>query len=257
MNGLVEIMMSFARNWWFDPFVASFSFGVATYIYWTEERKQGLSRQCRRDDVWNNGFGPVTKSLAAYWVGLYILRELKLLNPPNNGFIPDGLPVDGFDSLLYLLTEVISGIIAYDFYFFFIHWAFHELPFFQSFRAMHKQHHIQLKCTVEARDVLNHSLADGSLQVLINIYVQRYNPWGAVKSRLARAIHNVIVTWMLTESHTATPNLYVFRRWFIGVREHRLHHLGEHRGRYQQFFGYLDEAKERITPHICCMFKFS
>lgn len=156
----------------------------------------------------------------------------------------------------------MSGIILYDFVFFFVHWAMHDIP---ALRHWHAHHH---ECrsdndsgnlAVEAQDVLRHGLMDGSLQVFVNIMVQRHTIWGSVKSCLARALHNVIVTWMLTEAHTASPTPDVFRRWFIGVRKHRLHHLGRqshdkscstvegfHR-RHQQFFGYLDDLRASIS----------
>ena len=138
------------------------------------------------------------------------------------------------------------GIILYDAIFFFLHWGMHEIPLL---RYWHRRHH---QCTplVEARDVLRHGLVDGALQVLVNILVQRHTPWGAVKTRLARGLHNIVVIWMLTESHTASPYPNIWRKYFVGVREHCLHHSPprdgkkcvdtEKRVRYQQFFGYLD-----------------
>lgn len=84
------------------------------------------------------------------------------------------------------------------------------------------------------------------MQVLVNIAVQRYNLWGSIKSRTARALHNLILTWMLTESHTFASNLNIFRKYFKGVREHRHHHLSrvsQRRLRYQQLFSYLDDAR--------------
>jgi cholesterol 25-hydroxylase len=167
-----------------------------------------------------------------------------------------------------LVTEVVSGILLYDAVFFFVHWAMHDIP---ALRTWHARHHAQKRREadgtpiVEAMDVLRHGLVDGSLQVFINIMVQRHDVWGSVKSRLARALHNIIVTWMLTESHTASPTPYVFRRWFVGVREHRRHHLGPptkpsaattisslslrygRHHRHQQFFGYLDDLRANFT----------
>ena len=99
------------------------------------------------------------------------------------------------------------------------------------------------------------------------------------KSRLARLVHNVVVVWMLVESHTRVPQGYVWRRWCVGVREHWRHHSAlvyndeereesatsgskrhdiisartnpessatttstpKRRHRYQQFFGHLDQ----------------
>ena len=137
---------------------------------------------------------------------------------------------------------------------------------------------------MECRQTLCHSFVDGALQVLVNILVQRQlwipmylqSPqlqqqggmivmtW-VVKSRLARVIHNVIIIWMLTESHSAAPTPYIWRRYFIGCREHYIHHtmllnsksstgakngIQQHRlqrMRYQQFFGYLDDLRFAIS----------
>ena len=83
------------------------------------------------------------------------------------------------------------------------------------------------------------------MQVLANIAVQRHCVWGPAKTRLARAIHNVVVTWMLTESHSASPTPNVTRRLFSGVRDHRKHHTHNAR-RFQPFFGYLDRALDEV-----------
>ncbi len=174
----------------------------------------------------------------------------------NQISIPDGLP-SSFQSIIYLLSEVISGIVLYDTIFFFIHFAMHECKFIASL-TQHFEHHKVTK-NLEARHVLRHSLMDGILQVLVNISVQRRTPWGRVKSRFARCWHNVFVTMMLTESHTASSYPNFFRWWCVGVREHRNHHLNKyykllkrnddnaegrkgsfHFHRYQQFFGHWD-----------------
>jgi sterol desaturase/sphingolipid hydroxylase (fatty acid hydroxylase superfamily) len=191
------------------------------------------------------GLGPLFNSAAAYWIGIFFW---KLVVPSAAPFIPDGVPYN-LSELTYLLTEVVTGIILYDAIFFFVHWAMHEIPYL---RTWHARHHDRPEGTLECRDTLRHGIMDGSLQVLINILVQRQNPWcgGAAKSRLARAMHNIIVIWMLTESHTNSPVPYIWRRWFVGVREHRLHHYGalkqgaygKHH-RHQQFFGYLDDMR--------------
>lgn len=231
------------RAWWFDPLTATLSFAFFVWWYWYEERIRGLSSDSNFYDTIGIGYGRMYSSLSAYWIGIFIW---KFLIPPAAETLPDGFPNDA-EGVLFLFSEVMTGIIMYDFYFFFVHWAMHEIPLLKSF---HWKHHICDKNTVEARDTLRHSLLDGSLQVLINIMVQRYTPWG-IKSRLARALHNFIVVWMLVESHTASPYPYVWRRWFVGVRDHRLHHVGvdssshlygKHH-RHQQFFGYLDDAR--------------
>lgn len=222
------------RAWWFDPLLATFSFAFFINWYWYEERRRGLAST----EIVDHDIGPIFSSLFAYWIGIYILKSVVIA--PGGGVLPDGIPQD-LEGFLYLSSEVVSGVLLYDAVFFFVHWAMHEIPVLKSWHARHHSHPRPL----EARDTLRHSIVDGSLQVLINICVQGYTPWGMVKSRLARAFHNLIVVWMLTESHTASPAPYIWRRWCVGVREHRLHHYGSHgkHHRHQQFFGYLDDAR--------------
>jgi len=229
------------RAWWFDPLTASLSFGFFVMWYWYEERKRGLSR----DKTFHDGFGygQALESLVAYWIGVYAFKSII---PPPAQVLSDGIPYTASD-LLYLMAEVSSGIVLYDAVMFCLHWAMHEFPLLKKW---HARHHDYPEASLEARDTLRHSLVDGSLQVLVNICVQRRTPWGIAKSRVARALHNILVTWMLTESHTASPFPCTWRKWCIGVREHRLHHLnslkdgpyGQHH-RHQQFFGYLDDAR--------------
>jgi cholesterol 25-hydroxylase len=239
----LDVQDGILRAWWIDPLIATVSFGVFIHIYWYQERKLGVSCDDKFADTCGFGFGPLFNSAGAYWIGIFFW---KLVVPPAAPFIPDGVPYN-LSELAYLLTEVVTGIVLYDAIFFFLHWAMHEIPLL---RTWHARHHDRPEGTLECRDTLRHSLMDGSLQVLINILVQRQNPWGISKSRLARAIHNVIVIWMLAESHTNSPVPYIWRRWFVGVREHRLHHYGalkqgaygKHH-RHQQFFGYLDDMR--------------
>ncbi len=208
--------------------------------------------------LWSKGTGRDTRnslvlSLVSYWIG--VTAWVQIVPKPAGGVLPSGVP-NSVQSCVLLLTEIISGIVLYDAIFFAIHWAMHECRSIPFLSCIHKEHHREYKC-LEARHVLRHSLFDGILQVLVNITVQRHTPWGTVKSRLARALHNVIVTWMLTESHSTSPTPYVFRRFCIGVKEHRQHHLfgGDSKvscgglgrfHRYQQFFGYLDDMRAKI-----------
>ena len=117
----------------------------------------------------------------------------------------------------------------------------------------HRTHH-RHSTDFRARDVLTHSAAlDGTLQVLSNILVQRSTAWGTSKSRLARAVHNVCLPWLLTESHTRAHKRLASAAAsaaFAGVRRHRAHHLGE--PYYQQLFGYLDDARIALSArHMC------
>jgi hypothetical protein len=258
----LDIRDGLMRAWWFDPLTATVSFGAFINLYWYHERKRGLSSQPEFTETVSLGFGPLFNSATAYWLGIFIW---KLLVPPAAPYIPDGIPYNATE-LAYLAAEVTTGIFTYDALFFAVHWAMHESPILRQFHARHHDRRPAAAPTaaaaaapsvpaaartLESRDTLRHGLLDGSLQVLINILVQRQNPWGC-KSRAARALHNIIVIWMLVESHTSSPAPYIWRRWCVGVREHPLHHLGvlkqgtyrygKHH-RHQQFFGYLDNLR--------------
>jgi len=223
------------RAWWVDPAIASLGFATALAFWDHRERSEG----CGVRESWGNSH----ISLLIYW--LFIFGWVKLVPPPPN--IPDGCPTD-LPSAAYLVLEIAVGIWAYDFLFFFVHWAMHAAHF-----RMHHTHHRHhgmpsdkacdvMSWRLRARDVLVHSPIDGALQVITNILVQRSLPWGATKSRLARAAHNVMVTWMLAEAHTAAASPRLARRVCVGVQRHRLHH-DESEPFYQQFFGYLDDAR--------------
>ncbi len=261
-------------------------------LYSYHELKEGKS--CYKtwsEFLWGRGIDntdsrpSLNLSLFAYWLG--ILIWVQIVPPPSDGdpmfgslneqyyqgyqnktqvavstmkgSIPDGIP-NSFNSMIYLSLEVVTGILLYDTIFFFIHYAMHECKF-MAWLTRHCEHHKATK-NLEARHVLRHSLTDGILQVLVNIAVQRRTPWGRIKSRFARILHNVLVTLMLTESHSASTYPKLFRGWCVGVREHRNHHLskynkfvmerklkkgyeGEKKSgidfhRYQQFFGHWD-----------------
>mmetsp|Transcript_445 Transcript_445/g.792 ORF Transcript_445/g.792 Transcript_445/m.792 type:complete len:121 (+) Transcript_445:2-364(+) len=94
-------------------------------------------------------------------------------------------------------------------------------------------------------EVQHHSLLDGTFQVLVNIFVQRlYTPFGA-KHYLSRLLHNIVITYMLTEIHAGYDCWWSMHRlfpWLIGgARRHEIHHKNGKNGNYQQFFMYLDD----------------
>jgi hypothetical protein len=263
------------RTWWFEPALATVCFAVFIHWYGRHEERHGVVRRRTTSQAllcWTQD--PVVQATVAYWIGIYLWTKII---PPAAVFIPDGIPIDWNDGF-YLAMEVSSGIVCYDAIFFLVHWAMHEIPCLRSWHARHHEqsatrstmsHGSAMATVVQARDTVRHSLIDGSLQVLVNILVQRHTVWGRVKTRLARTLHNVLVIWMLTESHSAAPTPCLWRRWCIGVRLHCHHHhhsppppLQSHqsqsraytatvaaacefdsRMRYQQFFGYLDDLR--------------
>lgn len=243
----IEESSSWFRSWWLEPLVATLSFAVWIHFYSYHERRQGLSRVNHFLD-WALDFrwGDIYASLVGYWIGVYAFIMLRdSWNNKQN--LEHGIPTS-LSELSNLVAEVVVGVVFYDALFFCVHMAMHEIP---CLKHIHFRHHHVVDHKLEASDVLRHSILDGSLQVLCNILVQERNVWnGSHKTLLARLLHNVVVTWMLTESHAACPSPSFWRRWCKGVRLHRSHHLGTKNKkypRYQQFFGYLDDAREHFS----------
>jgi hypothetical protein len=271
------------RTWWFEPALSTVCFAIFIHWYGRHEQHHNgvVVRRTTSSPTSSWTQNPIVQATVAYWIGIYLWTRII---PPAADFIPDGIPIHWNDGL-YLTMEVASGIVCYDAIFFLVHWAMHEIP---CLRSWHARHHEQsatrssrsssssrpngsvTTAAVQARDTVRHSLIDGSLQVLVNILVQRHTVWGRVKTRLARALHNVIVIWMLTESHSAAPTPCIWRRWCTGMQLHGQHHHHHHhspspplqphqsrsrayaatmaldndpRMRYQQFFGYLDALR--------------
>merc|ERR1719223_211683 len=141
--------------------------------------------------------------------------------------------------------ELAFGIFAYDFIFFFIHLALHQY-WFLSWLHGHSQHHNTLMpsgrlCPL---DTVNHHLVDGTLQVITNILVQNLNPLSGPKHKLSKLAHNVLVTYLLIESHSGYDAPWALHRlWpcvFGGAKRHHLHHK-DGAPHLQQFFTYLDD----------------
>lgn len=137
-----------------------------------------------------------------------------------------------------LAAELACGIVLYDLLFFPLHLAMHRAPI-PWLRALHGYHHRQ-KHTLNALETVQHSFADGALQVVVNVLVQQVTPFGPLgaKHPLSRLLHNVLVTYLLCESHSGYADLpfMMHRLWpglFGGAPRHEGHH---HDGRvsYQQ-----------------------
>lgn len=151
-----------------------------------------------------------------------------------------------------LLFQVLEGILYYDFIFFWIHLLMHKTPQYSWF-FQHQTHHNQvLLC---ANEVQHHSFVDGSLQVIVNIVIQNlsiyayYYSASKRKHFLSRLIHNVVITYMLTETHAGYNGFWCLHNLFPniigGARTHELHHTSFNNNKcYQPFFMYLDQLYE-------------
>jgi sterol desaturase/sphingolipid hydroxylase (fatty acid hydroxylase superfamily) len=82
------------------------------------------------------------------------------------------------------------------------------------------------------------------VQVFINICVQQFSPWG-YKHPLSRIFHNLMVTYLLCESHSGYDLPFMSHRLFPtvfgGAPRHEAHHQ---RGNvyFHQFFMWIDDA---------------
>lgn len=144
-------------------------------------------------------------------------------------------------STVRVFIELASGIIAYDFIFFWIHLAMHTFPSISHIH-MHYVHHAQTMLT--ASEVQHHSAVDATLQVLVNIAVQNITlPYFGKKHLLSKLLHNICVTYMLTEIHAGYDGFWslhnIFPWFYGGAKCHEKHHDSGHTN-YQQFFLYLD-----------------
>lgn len=250
-DGLCSSLLEAGSSWWVEPAIATLAFAVWMNIFRASERP--LRSFTARIRSWPPN--PLTlgifSSLVFYWLGI-IAWVLVVLPPPG---IEMGCPTDLW-SLGRLIAETCAGVVAYDFLFYWVHLAMHLWPdvgrLAGHWRHHHHDGHADASPDLEtAMRTLNQSFLDGLVQVLVSICVQRHTPWGTVKVRLARWLHNIIVTGLLSESHS-TGSLHIARRFYIfkGVRDHYLHH--RHRGPpFQQFFSYLDDTvTKRLVPSV-------
>ena len=221
---------AFARHPYFEPFVATASFALWVNLFRVIECGGVAAALASIFDVRKGTH--VMRAGAAYAAGIALL--LRVVPKADIDF--------RCPSASALVGEVAYGLVLYDAVFFVLHRAMHESLWLNRLLG-HRHHHRSAgeRRRVRASDVLDHSLVDGTLQVLANVLVQRYGPLGGPKNFLSRLVHNVVVTYLLTDSHADTPYRLsrLFPRLLKGANDHHAHH--RHSGPpYQQFFGYFD-----------------
>ncbi len=146
-------------------------------------------------------------------------------------------------SFFRLFVELITGILAYDLAFAPIHRLLHLGPKFM--RKTHHRHHAarppQRTGSLAPLETVQHSLPDGTLQVLVNVAVQRYLflPFWGNRHPLSKLLHNILVTWLLTEAHSGYDLPFmshrVYPRLLGGAPNHDKHHRSKSRRYYHQF----------------------
>lgn len=153
-----------------------------------------------------------------------------------------------------MVSELVLGLVAYDFIFYWVHLAMHRMPWLPH---GHEVHH-SLKVDpdqheyIEAEHVVHHSIVDGGLQVIVNIVVQNLPLFGGMpKHKMSRLAHNVIVTYLLSEAHSGLDLPWGVHRILPGLvggaYRHEIHH---HRRDccFHQFFCYLDDVLGHGPP---------
>lgn len=174
-------------------------------------------------------FNPTASYLGSIWLYLQIHQKPPLMEiPPTFGV---------------LVVETLFGIWLYDLCFMPIHYLMHNLKV-GKVKRLHGYHHSSGN-TLNALQTVQHSYIDGFLQVFVNIMVQQISPFGGPKHVMSRLLHNLSVTYLLSESHSGYRDLpwlshNLFPEIFGGAPRHEAHH---HNGRvyYQQYFKYIDD----------------
>lgn len=180
----------------------------------------------------------VFASFPVYLVAIFLLHLVR-----------DPKPVQADPPTFFrFVGELAFGIFAYDFFFFWVHLAMHKLPFRFHGHLIHHAFTDELAENkakfLEPEAVVNHSLLDGSAQVFVNIVTQNLVLFGMPKHKLSRFVHNILVTYLLTESHAGLDLPWLSHRLLPkvmgGAIRHEVHHH-THRSCFQQFFMYLDD----------------
>lgn len=243
----------FTHNSMFEACLAVASFTLWIFLFeslhlWLPDAKK--FRLDGRPPVRSlRGFGPdaLDKAIApifSYLFSIALFHHFEL-GPLLFGPKPEFLA----PSFVRVAVEVILGVFLYDLCFYPIHFALHNFPS-KTLRDVHARHHSWAKeetVAHNASETVYHSYLDGALQVATNIFVQQLSPWGH-KHPLSRALHNIIVTYLLTESHSGYDLPFMSHRVFPGIfggsPRHELHHQASGVC-YHQFFTYIDDALGR------------
>jgi sterol desaturase/sphingolipid hydroxylase (fatty acid hydroxylase superfamily) len=174
-------------------------------------------------------FNPTAAYLGSIWLWLQIHEK-----PP----MPELAPTFGVLSI-----ELLFGVWLYDLCFFPVHYLMHRQEI-GKLRRIHGYHHRSGAQTMNALETVQHSYIDGFLQVVVNILVQHISPFGGPKHVFSRLLHNLTVTFLLSEAHSGynlpwmSHNIYP--EIFGGSPRHERHHANG-KVYYQQYFKYLDD----------------
>jgi sterol desaturase/sphingolipid hydroxylase (fatty acid hydroxylase superfamily) len=229
-----------------EAYVAGGSFAIWIVMFRIMDQIPSLHkyRMSKKDPIRlfqpdpNNSWAP----LVLYILAIHIYHVF-VTKPPVSIHAP---------SFTRVIVELVAGIFLYDFIFFWLHWSMHTFRVIGTITGHHVHHTQNQLC---ASEVQHHSFVDGSLQVVVNIIVQNCSlPWFGRKHLLSRLLHNVVITFLLTEIHAgydAPFSLHnVMPYLYGGAKRHEVHH-SHGKKYYQQFFMYLDDSLQALhTLHV-------
>ena len=146
--------------------------------------------------------------------------------------------------------ELFAGVFLYDLFFYPLHYLMHKAPLLAKHHGFHHRTGGENGRPVLPVETVQHSFIDGALQVAVNIIVQQISPFGfGGKHLLSKLAHNVVVTYLLVESHSNLDEGWMSHRlwpeFFGGSVQHEVHHRTG-KGGYQQFGTWIDELRESI-----------
>jgi sterol desaturase/sphingolipid hydroxylase (fatty acid hydroxylase superfamily) len=156
-------------------------------------------------------------------------------------------------TVLRVVVEVLFSVWAYDFLFYWIHcsWhnAFHNNWSIPWWRKLHLTHHNNFQHSKQAlrpMSTFHHHFLDAAAQVCINIIVQQIPlsfVFSGPRHKLSKAIHNILVTYLLVEAHSGFDLPFMSHRLFPSVFGGSILHQIHHQYGtvfFHQFFKYLD-----------------
>jgi sterol desaturase/sphingolipid hydroxylase (fatty acid hydroxylase superfamily) len=121
-----------------------------------------------------------------------------------------------------LVIEILCSLCLYDVFFYAGHRLFHASTVL--YQSIHAKHHTS-KGQVKACDAFRHTFIDGTWNVLCSVFALRI-----VRSHpLARMLHNVIATYLITEIHSGYDWPLSLSKatfgFFQSASEHQKHHM--------------------------------
>lgn len=219
-----------AHHFMFEALLATCAFGLWIALYKLADRTRlsafrFASAAPARQGVplWNSW-----RIGVAYLAAVYLFHGFRT-KPPLDLAPP---------SARRLGEELLCGIVAYDMLEWGVHLLLHRCG---TLQGLHRKHHAQVRLC--APEVLNHGALDAFQQVALNVLVQQLSPWG-VKHSLSRMLHNVCITYMLTEIHAGYDAPWCMHNvWPAvcgGAKRHEVHHR-DGSVYYAEFFKGLDD----------------